>query len=186
VIRIEGFPGTPSRFAPEPNVPTRQRHWHGSLLLQSADSHLERDPMKTLATAILFAGGLALCASACTQNPEADALAKVPAAPVGSAEGYAADNSGANARDRADSALTATDQANTRADIEITQTIRQAVIADKDLSTNAHNIKIISANGIVTLRGPVKDTAEKEDIGAKAQQVAGVTRVDNQIEIATE
>ena len=142
--------------------------------------------MKTLATAILFAGGLAVCASACTQNPELEARAKAPAAAVGSAGGYAADNSGANVRDRADSALTAIDQANTPADIAITRNIRQAVVADQTLSRNAHNVKIITAKGIVTLRGPVEDIAEKENIGAKAQQVAGVTRIDNQIEIAAE
>ena len=59
-------------------------------------------------------------------------------------------------------------------------------MADKSLSTNAHNVKIITANGVVTLRGPVKSAAEKANIGAKAQQAAGVRRVDNQLEIASD
>ena len=58
-------------------------------------------------------------------------------------------------------------------------------MADKSLSTNAHNVKIITTGGVVTLRGPVKSAAEKDTIGAKAQQTAGVTRVDNQLEIAS-
>lgn len=142
--------------------------------------------MKKLAAAMVFAGGLAMCSSAGAEDRAAEAAANTLPERAGVVEGYAADNSGKNVRDRANAALTASDQSNTPADIAITQNIRQAVVADKDLSTNAHNVKIITANGIVTLRGPVKDAEEKANIGAKAQQVAGVTRVDNQIEIATE
>ena len=100
------------------------------------------------------------------------------------AQGYPADNSGNNVRYRQDTAVTATDQSNSKADLNITQAIRKAVMADKKLSTNAHNVKIITANGVVTLRGPVKSAKEKKNIGAKAARVAGVTRVDNQLEIA--
>ena len=100
------------------------------------------------------------------------------------AQGYPADNSGKNVRDRKDAAVTSGDQSNTQSDLNITQEIRKAVMADKELSTNAQNVKIITANGVVTLRGPVKISAEKANIGAKAKHAAGVTRVDNQIEIA--
>ena len=106
--------------------------------------------------------------------------------PFANAQGYPADNSGKNVRDRDSAAMTAGDQSNSAADVAITQEIRKAVVADEGLSTNAHNVKIITANGVVTLRGPVKSAAEKASIGAKAQHVAGVTRVDNQIEIASE
>jgi osmotically-inducible protein OsmY len=102
------------------------------------------------------------------------------------AESYPADNSGKNVRDRKDAAVTSGDQSNSQSDLKITQAIRQAVVADKDLSTNAHNVKIITENGVVTLRGPVKNPAEKANIAAKAEHVAGVTRVDNQIEIASD
>ena len=97
-----------------------------------------------------------------------------------------ADNSGKNVRDRSDERVTAGDQSNDKADVQITQAIRQAVVDDKSLSTNAHNVKIITINGIVTLRGPVDSPAEKARIAAKAQQVAGVARVDNQLETASQ
>lgn len=106
-------------------------------------------------------------------------------APTIYAQQYPADNSGKNVRDRKDAAPTPGDQSNAKSDVAITQEIRKAVVADKNLSTNAHNVKIITANGVVTLRGPVKSAAEKDTIGAKAKQAAGVTRVDNQLEIAT-
>jgi len=123
--------------------------------------------MKTLVPALVIVVGLA----ACSRSPET--------------EGYAADNSGKNARDRSDAAVTAGDQSNAKADVTITQAIRDAVVADKALSTNAHNVKIITADGVVTLRGPVGSAAEKESIGAAAQRVAGVGKVENELEIAS-
>jgi hyperosmotically inducible periplasmic protein len=124
--------------------------------------------MKKLAAVMVLVGGLAVLSVASAR-----------------AQGYPADNSGKNVRDRQAAAVTSGDQSNTQSDLDITQEIRKAVIADKDLSTNAHNVKIITANGVVTLRGPVKSSAEKANIGAMAKHVAGVTRVDNQIEIAS-
>jgi osmotically-inducible protein OsmY len=106
-------------------------------------------------------------------------------APTIHAQQYPADNSGKNVRDRKDGAPTSGDQSNAKSDVAITQEIRKAVVADKNLSTNAHNVKIITANGIVTLRGPVKSAAEKASIEAKAKRAAGVSRVDNQLEIAS-
>lgn len=96
----------------------------------------------------------------------------------------AADNSGRNERDRSDATKTAGDQAENEADRTISQNIRQTVSADDSVSINGKNVKIITADGAVTLRGPVKSEKEKTNIGAKAQRVAGVKRVDNQLEIA--
>jgi len=56
-------------------------------------------------------------------------------------------------------------------------------MADKSLSTNAKNIKIITAHGLVTLRGPVNTPQEKATIEAKAQNIAGATNVESQLEI---
>ncbi|HEX2929106.1 MAG TPA: BON domain-containing protein [Candidatus Binatia bacterium] len=95
------------------------------------------------------------------------------------------DNSGRNVRDRDDQNKTPGDQSESEADRAITQSIRQAVTADDSLSTNAKNVKIITSDGTVTLRGPVKSEKEKADIEAKAKQVAGVKKVDNQLEIAS-
>lgn len=96
----------------------------------------------------------------------------------------AADNSGRNERDRNDATKTSGDQSESEADRTISQNIRKAVVADDSVSTNGKNVKIITADGTVTLRGPVKSEQEKTNIGAKAQQVAGVKKVDNQLEIA--
>jgi hyperosmotically inducible protein len=106
-------------------------------------------------------------------------------APMIHAQQYPADNSGKNVRDRKDGAPTSGNQSNAKSDVAITQEIRKVVMADKSLSTNAHNVKIITADGVVTLRGPVKSAAEKATIEAKAKQAAGVSRVDNQLEIAS-
>lgn len=106
-------------------------------------------------------------------------------APTIRAADYPADNSGKNARDRQDTTATSGDQSNAKSDVAITQAIRKAVMADKRLSTNAHNVKIITANGAVTLRGPVNNTEEKRNIGEKAKHAAGVKSVDNQLEIAS-
>src|SRR6185369_4824597 len=94
-----------------------------------------------------------------------------------------ADNSGKNVRDRSDAALTPGDQSSKPADVQITQQLRKAVVNDPNLSVNAQNVKIITVDGVVTLRGPVKNETEKEAIGAKASKIAGVTKVDNQIEL---
>ena len=70
------------------------------------------------------------------------------------------------------------------ADRAITQKIRKAVIEDKSLSTYAHNIKIITQDGKVTLRGPVRSEDEKNNLQAKAVAVAGDASVTNQLEVA--
>jgi osmotically-inducible protein OsmY len=93
-----------------------------------------------------------------------------------------ADNTARNA-DASISAETATAQGESKADIEMTAAIRKAVVDDKALSVNAHNVKIMTASGVVTLRGPVKSEEEKKSIEAKAKQLAGVTRVDNLLEV---
>ena len=95
-----------------------------------------------------------------------------------------ADNTGRNERDREGTTLTPGDQSSNEADVELTRRIREAVVADDSLSTNAHNVKIITINGKVTLRGPVESEAERAKIVATAQQLAGKNKVDNKLEIA--
>ena len=89
-----------------------------------------------------------------------------------------------NTRENKASGPTADQQKETEADRKLSQEIRKALVADKSLSTYAQNIKIISSNGTVTLRGPVRSTTEKAAIEAKAKQIAGVTAVDNALTIA--
>jgi hyperosmotically inducible periplasmic protein len=79
--------------------------------------------------------------------------------------------------------VTPGDQSNTKTDLHLTQEIRKALMADESLSTNAKNVKIITANGVVTLRGPVNTPQEKATIEAKAQSIAGAKNVESQLEI---
>lgn len=95
-----------------------------------------------------------------------------------------ADNTGINKRDRSPAALTPMDQGSTASDTKITQHVREAIIADGSLSFTAKNVKIITVNGKVTLRGPVNSAQERANIETKAMQVAGNGHVDNQTEIA--
>jgi hyperosmotically inducible protein len=94
-----------------------------------------------------------------------------------------ADNTARNSRDRDGATQTAGDQAENETDRTISANVREAVVADNGLSMNAHNVKIVTSGGTVTLRGPVKSSEEKAAIESKAKQVAGVTRVDNLLEI---
>jgi hyperosmotically inducible protein len=98
----------------------------------------------------------------------------------------APDNTETNVRDRGGETLTPLDQSDSEADRTLTQRIRQAVVEDDSLSTNAKNIKIITLNGKVTLRGPVNSEQEKAAIAAKAQQIGGAGKVENQLEIASD
>jgi len=95
----------------------------------------------------------------------------------------APDNTRVNKRDNSSAALTPMDQGNGKTDLKITQQIRQAVMANGSLSFTAKNVKIITQGGKVTLRGPVKSDQERSDIEAAARKVAGVTEVDNQLEV---
>lgn len=94
-----------------------------------------------------------------------------------------ADNTARNARDRDDQALTPLDQGNSKADVATTAQIRKGILADKEMSTNAKNVKIITSEGQVTLRGPVNTAEEKRLIGEIANRIAGKANVDNQLEV---
>ena len=95
----------------------------------------------------------------------------------------AADNTAKNERDRSGETQTSGDQSNSREDIKITAAIRRAVVAEKSLSMTAKNVKIITADGMVTLRGPVNSAEEKATIAKLAQSAAGQAKIDNQLEV---
>ena len=98
--------------------------------------------------------------------------------------GRAADDTGKNVRDRRDDSITPEKQSNAKGDVDITRRIRRAIVKDKSLSTNAHNVKIVTMDRSVTLRGPVASEEEKAAIQKKAEKIAGAGKVDNQLEIA--
>ena len=91
-------------------------------------------------------------------------------------------NTGVNVRDRDSTAKTPLDQNENKADIDITAEIRKRVVESK-MSVNAHNVKIITQDGMVTLRGPVKTEEEKRTIEQIALTAAGANKVDNQLEV---
>lgn len=97
----------------------------------------------------------------------------------------AADNTKVNKTAIAKGQPTADQAKNTAADRDIMQKIRTAVMDDKSLSSYAHNVKIISQNEKVTLKGPVRSAEEKRNIEQKAIDVAGAGNVTNQITIKT-
>ena len=112
-----------------------------------------------------FAAAMCVAGMACKETPPA------------------ADNTARNKADRDTNAKTPLDQSESSPDIKITADIRREIMKADNMSTNAQNCKIITDKGVVTLRGPVNSIAEKDRIAAFATSVAGVVRVDNQLEI---
>jgi hyperosmotically inducible protein len=101
-----------------------------------------------------------------------------------SAEQQPPDNSKVNARERKTGQPTAESQQNNKTDLQITQDIRKAIVADDALSTYAHNVKVITQRGKVTLKGPVRTLEEKKTVASKAAEVAGAANVRNQLTVA--
>lgn len=95
----------------------------------------------------------------------------------------APDNTKTNERDRSPSQPTADQQKENRPDREITRDIRRLIVQDESLSTYAHNVKIISQNGMVTLKGPVRSEEEKSAIETKAAEIVGKDKVTSQLEV---
>lgn len=127
----------------------------------------------TIGLVLTLAGGIAYAQTA----PAASA-------PAGQAT-PTADNTRMNGRDQDNTANTAQSQSNAKGDRELLAAVRRSVVKDKSLSTSAHNVKILAENGVVTLRGPVKSDEEKTKVEALAKQVAGVTSVQNHLDIKT-
>ena len=105
--------------------------------------------------------------------PESRAVVPTPSAQT------APDNSAQNK----DQGLTADNQANAKMDRTTTANIRKAIIADKDLSTYAHNVKMITVNGAVTLKGPVTSDGEKEKVASDAASVVSADKITNHLTV---
>jgi hyperosmotically inducible periplasmic protein len=131
--------------------------------------------MNSRTFSILLVSTLALSLGACDGGTSGSAPTSQGTTP--------ADNTARNRADQNSTAKTPLDQSNTASDTRITADIRKSVLNDSTLSTNAHNCKIITEQGVVTLRGPVNSQAEKDTVEAKAKVVAGVTSVVNEIEV---
>jgi hyperosmotically inducible protein len=94
-----------------------------------------------------------------------------------------ADNTKVNQRDQNANEPTADQQKDNRSDRDITQQIRKSIVKDKSLSTYAHNVKIITQNGQVTLKGPVRSDDEKQAVEAKATEIAGAGKVTSELDV---
>lgn len=107
-----------------------------------------------------------------------------PSASSGASSSVSADNTRRNRDPSNRSTGTADEQKENAADRTLTQQIRKSVMADKSLSTYAHNVKIVTVNGAVTLNGVVRSEEEKASVAAKAEEVAGKGRVTNDLSVA--
>jgi len=130
--------------------------------------------MKSFRLAILTSTAtLALCSAGFAAQP----MALVQPAGVQTAP----DNSGQNKNQN--QGLTADNQSNAKADRETTANVRKAILADKGLSTYAHNVKVITVNGAVTLKGPVKSEEEKQKIASDAASVVSADKITNNLTV---
>lgn len=127
--------------------------------------------MKSILFALICTLGLAGCNQKTTPDPVASSNRPVDR-----------DNTGVNVRDRNDAAKTPIDQNENKKDVDITAEIRKRVV-DTKMSVNAQNVKIITQDGRVTLRGPVKSAEEKKTIEDMAVAVAGAGNVTSQLEV---
>jgi hyperosmotically inducible protein len=111
-------------------------------------------------------------------------VCSVMAGPIQQDQQPAPDNTKTNQGDASKGATTADQQKMNPADRATTKQIRSALMQDKALSTYAHNIKVITQDGHVTLKGPVRTEDEKTAIGEKATQIAGAGNVTNHLKVA--
>lgn len=79
---------------------------------------------------------------------------------------------------------TADNQKNNKADMSLAAEIRKAIVADKALSMSAHNVKVITSNGIVTLRGKVESQDERASVVGKARDLAGAANVNDDLTVS--
>jgi hyperosmotically inducible periplasmic protein len=111
------------------------------------------------------------------------AVTAVSMAALAADEKTDADNTAINKRDRSGETNTSGDQSNSSADLKVTQDIRRALMKDSELSMTAKNIKIVTADGQVTLRGPVKTAQEKTKIAQIAKSAAGGAQIVDQLDV---
>lgn len=133
--------------------------------------------MRTMAWLLL---GSLLCLMTACSSDTGSANSETKPTPAAVTD---ADNTARNADTDVLSQTTPANQGENEADLEISAAIRKAVVDDNSLSVNAHNVKIVTADGVVTLRGPVKSEQEKASIESKAKKIAGTRRVDNLLEV---
>ena len=111
------------------------------------------------------------------------ALAQMPPAADTSGTAKSPDNTAVNVRDRTSATVMPTDQPNNAADIKLAALVRRSIASEESLSTMAHNVKLVASSGVVTLRGPVENEAEKAKVEQLASAAPGVSSVRNELDI---
>ena len=106
-----------------------------------------------------------------------------PAGAASDPQARSSGHAGANPADGSETALTPEDQGASKGDQEITRQIRQTITSDSQFSTEAKNVKVVTVNGKVTLRGPVSNVQEQRALASIARHAPGVESVDNQLEV---
>ncbi|MDY7540674.1 BON domain-containing protein [Undibacterium sp. RTI2.1] len=95
------------------------------------------------------------------------------------------DNSEMNVRDKSNVTATPQDQSNSAGDRKLLSLVRRNIVHEKSLSMSAHNIKIMTSDGVVTLRGPVKNKEEKVKLEKVTLDTPGVKSIDDQLDVKT-
>jgi hyperosmotically inducible protein len=154
------------------------------------DAQIQEEEIMSMLLARSALVVLAVCVSACadqrtdtSSTEETDTRGRTASPNDRTDDLPAADNTGRNVDEGTPGIPNVMEQGQSGPDLEITQTIRQAIVADESLSMNAKNVKVITRNGEVALRGPVESAAEKATIHRIAEQTAGVTRVVDMLEV---
>ena len=125
----------------------------------------------------------AISVASAQQSPPQAGTARQNSPQMGTGE---TDNSKMNERDREQPRLTADQQSENEADRDLTASIRKSITDDKAMSVYGKNVKIISQNGMVTLKGPVRSDTEKGAIEAAAKKIAGAAKVKSEITVEPE
>ncbi|NYE30051.1 osmotically-inducible protein OsmY [Rhodanobacter sp. K2T2] len=131
-------------------------------------------PIRSMLLSTAVSASLLACATAATAQQTASSSSTMSAP---------ANDTAVNKRDRSSQTMKPTDQPEDKADIKLAAAVRRSIYKDKSLSTSAHNVKLVAAQGVVTLRGPVKNADEKAKVEADAKAVSGVSSVDNQLDV---
>jgi hyperosmotically inducible protein len=108
-------------------------------------------------------------------------LAEESAEKFANSQQQAPDNTSKNKRDKRLDKVTPENQALIKSDVTLTREVRKAIMHEKGMSIDAQNVKIITKDGVMTLRGPVNTQAEKDLIGKFAQE-SGAKEITNQLE----
>ncbi|MDO8345809.1 MAG: BON domain-containing protein [Cellvibrio sp.] len=143
-----------------------------------------RTSIKLLGFTLVLGSATAMAANSVMHNSSSSMSSATSSAMKG-AMTKEADNTDLNTRDKSGNTLTPQNQSNSESDLKVLAAVRSAIVDDDNLSTAAHNVKVMVAKGAVTLRGPVKNANEKARVEELTRNVAGVVNIDNRLDIDT-